>query len=136
MLASGRPIVAMAHPETGIALETAGTGLLIPPGDAKALGAAVIALAEDEALRVRFGNAARLRAKHNWDRISVISALERELLALPQRAAAAAFRPRRPARPGRSIEQIATGTRRRPEFPNRTPANHGRQATVASVPEE
>lgn len=82
MLASGRPVIAMANPGTGIALETAGAGLLIPPGDAKALGAAVIALAEDEALRARLGKAAQLRAKQNWDRVSIISALEREFLAL------------------------------------------------------
>jgi len=126
MLASGRPIVAMANPETGIAQETAGAGLLIPPGDAKALGAAVIALAEDEALRARLGNAARLRAKQNWDRVSIISVLERELLALSQQTAGAVIRRRPPATSGRSIEQVTTGTRRRPESANRTAANHMR----------
>jgi colanic acid biosynthesis glycosyl transferase WcaI len=127
MLASGRPIVAMANPETGIALETAGTGLLIPPGDAKALASAVIALAEDEALRVRFGAAARVRAKQNWDRFSIISSLEREFLALPQRAAGTVIRLRPPARSSRSIEQVTIGTRRRPESANRASATHMRQ---------
>ena len=136
MLASGRPIVAMADPETGIALETAGAGLLIPPGDAKALGAAVIALAADEALRARFGHAARLRAKQNWDRVSIISVLERELLALTQRAEGAVAQLRPPALNDRPIEQLATGTRRRPQFANRAPANRLRQPNSASSVKE
>jgi colanic acid biosynthesis glycosyl transferase WcaI len=127
MLASGRPIIAMANPGTGIALETAGAGLLIAPGDAKALGDAVIALAEDEALRARFGAAARIRARQKWDRISIISSLEREFLALPQRGAGGAIHPRPAAPSGRSIEQVTTGTRRRPEFANRTTPNRVRQ---------
>jgi colanic acid biosynthesis glycosyl transferase WcaI len=127
MLASGRPIIAMANPGTGIALETADAGLVIPPGDAQALVAAVIALAEDEDLRARFGAAARVRAKQKWDRISVISSLEREFLALPQRTAGAAIRPLPAAPSGRSIEQVTTGTRRRPEFANHPPGNRVRQ---------
>jgi colanic acid biosynthesis glycosyl transferase WcaI len=132
MLASGRPIVAMANPETGIALETAGAGLLIPPGDAKALAAAVIALAEDRALRARFGAAARTRASHHWDRLSIISALEREFLALPQRAEPAVVQPRPPTPSGRPIEQVATGTRRNPEFATRASDHRGRQRNRAS----
>ena len=129
MLASGRPIIAMAGPGTGIALETAGAGIVIPPGDAHALGAAVIALAEDAALRARLGAAARIRARQQWDRISVIRSLEREFLALPQRAAGTPPRPRPPVLSTRSIEQISTGTRRRPESANRAPTTHLRQSS-------
>lgn len=132
MLASGRPIIAMANPETGIAREMAGTGLLIPPGDAKALAAAVIALAEDGALRARFGAAARTRASQHWDRLSIISSLEREFLALPQRAGGAVVQLRPAALKGRPIEQITTGTRRRPELANRTSGNRARQPNSAS----
>jgi colanic acid biosynthesis glycosyl transferase WcaI len=89
--------------------------------------AAVIALAEDKNLRARLGAAARLRAKQKWDRISVIASLEREFLALPQRRAAAAVRPWPSTHSGRSIEQVATGTRRRPAPANRQAADLGRQ---------
>jgi colanic acid biosynthesis glycosyl transferase WcaI len=78
MLASGRPIIAMADPGTGIALETEGAGLIIPPGDAAALVAAMTALADDAALRARFGSAARQRAQQRWDRDSIIRSLEHE----------------------------------------------------------
>jgi colanic acid biosynthesis glycosyl transferase WcaI len=121
MLASGRPIIAMAGLGTGIALEMGGTGLVVPPGDARALGAAAIALAEDEALRNRLGAAARVRATQKWDHASIIRSLELEFLSLPQRAAVAPSRVRQPAQSVRSIEQVTTGTRRRPELVNRTP---------------
>jgi colanic acid biosynthesis glycosyl transferase WcaI len=118
MLASGRPVIAMANPGTGIALETAGSGLIIPPGDGQALVSAVIALAEDRALRERFGAAARFRAKRKWDRVAIISSLEREFLELPQRTAEVPTRrwstKSTTAASSRSIEQVATGTRRRP----------------------
>jgi len=123
MMASGRPIVAMAHPGTGLALEMTGSGLVVPPGDAHALRAAVIALAEDEALRSRFGTAARLRAEQKWDRALIIRSLERELVALAQHAERPATYSRRLASYGRSIEEVATGTRRRPELAKRTRAN-------------
>lgn len=115
MLASGRPIVAMAAPGTGVASEMDGAGLIVPAGDARALSAAVIALAGDKALRARLGAVARDRAVQKWDRASIIRALELEMLALPQRQAVAARRPRQSAHSVRSIEQVATGTRRRPE---------------------
>jgi colanic acid biosynthesis glycosyl transferase WcaI len=126
MLASGRPIIAMAEPGTGIATETSETGLVIPPEDADALGGALIALSQDKALRTRLGAAARLRAAQKWDRISIIRGLEREFLALTQRPAAAA-RPRLNVL-SRSIEQITTGTRRRPEFGDRTPTTPARRS--------
>lgn len=122
MLASGRPAVAMAAPGTGIALEMNGTGLVIPPGDAKALAAAVIQLAGDEAMRARLGAVARARAEQKWDRVSIIRSLEAEFLALPQRTTAPAPRP--PAQPpARSIEQLTTGSRRRPESQGRMSAS-------------
>lgn len=85
MLASGRPIIAMAAPGTGVALETEGAGVLVAPGDAQALAAAVVALAGDEASRTRLGAAARALAKQRWDRATIIRSLELEFLALIQR---------------------------------------------------
>lgn len=89
MLASGRPIVVMAEPDTGIAMETAGAGLVIAPGDSGRLADAVITLAEDSALRARLGQAARMRAEQKWDRVSIIQALEQEFLALDRRSRSA-----------------------------------------------
>lgn len=85
MLASGRPIVAMAEPGTGIAMEADGAGLVITPGDAGALRHAVATLADDPALRRKLGDAARRRAEHQWDRTAIIAAFERELVALARR---------------------------------------------------
>lgn len=78
MLASGRPIVVMAEPGTGIALETEDAGLVVPPGDALALAAAVKTLAENETLRRRLGAVGRLRAERQWDRSAVITSIEDE----------------------------------------------------------
>jgi colanic acid biosynthesis glycosyl transferase WcaI len=85
MLASGRPIVAMADPGTSLARETEPAGLVVPPGDAHALAAATMALADDERRRRRFGAAARRRAQERWDRSVIIRSLELEFLALTRR---------------------------------------------------
>jgi colanic acid biosynthesis glycosyl transferase WcaI len=94
MLASGRPIIAMADPGTGIALEIDGAGLIIPPDNTDALGAAVKRLADDDGLRARLGVAARQRAEQKWDRTSVIRSLEREFLLLHPRVEFSQAQPR------------------------------------------
>jgi colanic acid biosynthesis glycosyl transferase WcaI len=127
MLASGRPVIAMAAPGTGIASEVEGAGLVVPPGDTKALATAIHKLAGDRALRTSLGTVARARAEQKWDRLSSIRSLELEFLALPQGAAVDAPRPLQPAQSARSIEQVTTGSRRRPEAENRTPAVRLRQ---------
>ncbi len=119
MLASGRPLIAMAEPGTGVATEVDGAGLVIAPGDAGALAAAIVALAGDAPLRARLGMVARARAEQKWDRISIIRSLEREFMALPQRAPATAQPVPSPAIPVRSIEHVTTGSRRRPDAPSR-----------------
>lgn len=78
MLASGRPIIAMADPRTGIAAEVKGAGLIIRPGDARALADSVTALAGNHALRAQFGIAARLHAEQKWDRLAIIRSFEHE----------------------------------------------------------
>jgi colanic acid biosynthesis glycosyl transferase WcaI len=95
MLASGRPIIVMVEPGTGIALEAQGAGLVVPPGDAGALAAAVATLAGDRALRKRLGETGRLRAEQHWDRVSIVRSLERDFLTLDRPL------PQRPARPAR-----------------------------------
>lgn len=57
--ASGRPMVATDVPGCRALVRDGETGLLVPPGDAEALARAVERLADDGALRVRMGAAAR-----------------------------------------------------------------------------
>jgi colanic acid biosynthesis glycosyl transferase WcaI len=84
MLASGRPIIAMAESGTGIANEVAGAGMVIPPGDARALADSVTALAGNGALCEQFGTAARLLAQRRWDRLAIVKSFEREFALLLQ----------------------------------------------------
>jgi glycosyltransferase involved in cell wall biosynthesis len=65
-MAHGRPVVASAVGGLVDAVEDEVTGLLVPPGDAGALRAALERLLEDEALRLRLGEAARARAQERW----------------------------------------------------------------------
>jgi colanic acid biosynthesis glycosyl transferase WcaI len=75
-------MIVMADPGTGVAAEVAGAGLIVPPGDAAMLASSVIALAESDGLRAKFGVAARLRAQQRWDRLSIIRSFEREFALL------------------------------------------------------
>lgn len=93
MLASGRPTVVMAAPGTGIAHETEGAGIAVAPGDSAGLAGAIVALAEDPALRDRLGAVARLRAEQVWDRAAIIRSIEREFQSLRRPVALAAERP-------------------------------------------
>lgn len=76
MLASGRPVVAMADAGTGLAIEVEGCGLTVPPGDGSAMAAAVMRLTQDDALRSQLGLAARRRAEDVWRMSSVIDRVE------------------------------------------------------------
>lgn len=72
MLASGRPVVAMADAGTGLATEVEGCGLIVPPGDAAAMAAAILRLAENKAWCLQLGAAARCRAEDAWRMSGVI----------------------------------------------------------------
>jgi len=78
MLASGRPTVAGAAPGTQIAKAVETCGIVVPPGDAEALAAAVVRLAGDPVLRRSLGAAARAAALGGWDREAVLAAAESE----------------------------------------------------------
>jgi colanic acid biosynthesis glycosyl transferase WcaI len=80
ILASGRPVVAMATPGTGLADESEGAGLLTAPGNAHALAEAVRALAENRELRYSLGAKARRRATERWDKDAILGTLEREFM--------------------------------------------------------
>lgn len=79
MLASGRAIVAMALPETGLASEVAGCGVVVPPGDVNAMTAAVLELASNTELRMNFAKEARKRAERRWRMSAILDDVEAEL---------------------------------------------------------
>ncbi|MFD1949613.1 WcaI family glycosyltransferase [Sphingomonas arantia] len=81
MLASGRAVVATAPPETGLAREVEGCGIVTPPGDAPAMAAAIRSLLEDDALRERYAVEARVRAEERWSKDRILARFETELRA-------------------------------------------------------
>ena len=79
ILASGRPVVAMAASGTGLANEVDGAGLAVKPGNAAELKAALLTLSRDTGLRATLGAAARQRAEQRWDRSAILKNLGQEL---------------------------------------------------------
>lgn len=75
MLASGRPVVAMAQPASGLAEEVEGCGLAVA-ATGQAMTEAVLALAADPDARRRLGVAARLRAEERWKKSAIIGEFE------------------------------------------------------------
>ena len=82
MLLSGRPVIATTLPGTGLYAEVEGCGLTIPPGDAEALAAAIVRLADNPALAAALGEAARTRAAQRWSHDAILAAFEQRLAAL------------------------------------------------------
>ena len=82
MLASGRPVIATAKADTGLAWEVEGCGLATPPGNADAFSAAIATVLDSPVLRSGFGDMARQRARERWSKIAIMSAVEAELSAL------------------------------------------------------
>lgn len=76
MLASGRPVIATALPDTQVARAVEGHGVAIEPGNVEAFEQAVVLLAENAALRARMGNAARAFAVQELARDSVLPRFE------------------------------------------------------------
>lgn len=79
MLASGRPVVACAAPDTGIAAEISGSGIAVPPGDPQAMARAIVALADDPARATALGEAAAQAAAQEWSRHAVLQRFMGEL---------------------------------------------------------
>jgi len=79
MLASGRPVVAGAYPDTEIARAVEGAGVVVPPDDALAMATAVRALARAPEWRAALGHSARARALEDWDRDPILERLLRWL---------------------------------------------------------
>ena len=82
-MAAGLPVVASAVGDLDRVIEAGRTGLLVLPGDARALAATLARLAADPALRARLGCAARAEvlAHHSWSsvagRVLVLAGLAR-----------------------------------------------------------
>jgi len=72
MLASGRPVVATANPETQVAELVRDCGIVVPPGDVVGLAAAFTALAGSSERRHLLGLIARAKAEQLWDRDRVL----------------------------------------------------------------
>jgi colanic acid biosynthesis glycosyl transferase WcaI len=87
MLASGRSIVAMAEAGSGLAAEIKGVGIAVPAGSGDAFARAIRRLAEDAAMRIRYGKEARRVALARWDKRAIIEALEGRLETLTARRA-------------------------------------------------
>lgn len=75
MLASGRPVVATTPPETGLAIEVEGCGVVTPPGDGAAFAEGIEALLDDPALHARMAAAARERAEQCWAQELILTRL-------------------------------------------------------------
>jgi colanic acid biosynthesis glycosyl transferase WcaI len=90
MLASARPVVATAQPDTELGRMVTQCGVLVPPGDAAALAGAIESLAAQPGLRTQLGNAGRRWAEQHLDRDMVLGELEQALFALVRLAPAGA----------------------------------------------
>lgn len=87
MFASGRPVIVLAEPGTQIAAEVEGRGVIVPPGNGAALAAAIIDLADNDALRARLGHAARAAAETRWNMDRILQSFEKNLDASVRRQA-------------------------------------------------
>jgi glycosyltransferase involved in cell wall biosynthesis len=70
---TGLPVIAAAVRGPREQVVEGVTGLLVPPGDAAALGQALARLAADPALRTSMGEAGRARALERYDEAKVIA---------------------------------------------------------------
>lgn len=87
MLASGRPTLATAYPETGVANALAESGVVVPPADLSAFVTALEQLASDKALCRALGSKARQQAATTLSCNVMLTAFQRDLcllLRLPQ----------------------------------------------------
>lgn len=81
MLASGRPVIAMAAPGSGLAIEVKGCGIIVEP-TAMGMTDALVALAGDSERRRTLGLAGRARAETRWRKSAIIGRFEAEVLEL------------------------------------------------------
>ena len=80
MLASGRPVLATADPDTEVGRAVQGCGLVVAPGDASAFRAGLEVLASDQSLREHTGALARQRAIEEFSRAEILLRFEMALM--------------------------------------------------------
>jgi colanic acid biosynthesis glycosyl transferase WcaI len=85
MLASGRPVIAMADAGTQVASVVEGRGLVVPVEDQVALVVAVELLTENAELRCRLGKAARDYAVEHLAKEEVLQRFESDVKTLVHR---------------------------------------------------
>jgi colanic acid biosynthesis glycosyl transferase WcaI len=81
MLASGRPILATACPETQVAQLVSQCGVVTPPGDAEAFARELLALAKNPSARADLGEQARKYAVANIGKDAILVEFEENLRA-------------------------------------------------------
>lgn len=76
-MATGRPVIATAHGGPCELIEDGVTGLLVTPGDAQALAAAIRTLVDDRDRAHAMGSAGRLRAQSHYSSQAYIAGIHR-----------------------------------------------------------
>jgi colanic acid biosynthesis glycosyl transferase WcaI len=79
MLASGRPVAAMAESGTELAEVVGSCGIVTPPGELQAYAEAIQTLHEQPRLRAELGRVGRDHARHNLAADAVLGRLEAEM---------------------------------------------------------
>jgi colanic acid biosynthesis glycosyl transferase WcaI len=79
MLASGRPVVAVAKAGTEVAKTVKNNGIVVTPGKPKQFSEAILKLAHDNQLRLKLGKNACDYAKKNFDKDKILGQFEKDL---------------------------------------------------------
>jgi len=72
IMASGKPVVAIASGDSDLGRAAAAGGIVVPPGDSGAFSSAIGRLLSDAAMRDRLGNSGRAYAVANWERSTIL----------------------------------------------------------------
>ena len=79
MLASGKPVIATANPETEIGTVISQIGVLVPPGNQPALCEAILELAQSPQMRACLGQKGRAFVCENWSTEHILADFELHL---------------------------------------------------------
>jgi colanic acid biosynthesis glycosyl transferase WcaI len=82
MLASGKPIITTANPETEVGSVLSHMGVLVPPNDLRAISQAILGLATSPSLRMRLGDKGRAFVCEHWSKNLVLFRFQMDLLDL------------------------------------------------------
>lgn len=82
MLASGRPVVATTGPDTALAEEIEGCGIVVPPADEQSFANAIDTVLADEDTLKECGANAHARALDRWNGTQILDRLSEELKTL------------------------------------------------------